>query len=207
MSSAAIRPPAAPPSRTGYATESPRTPLSVVPARVARRSRIVTVAMCALALVAALIGILFLNIQISSGQYRLTELTIQQRALSQENDALTQDIEANSAPQNLAARANDLGMVQANGLGTVDLSTGAVTAATSVAEKGKSVEILVPPAEMKGSKAAESAMKAAQERADKRAKEEAAKKAAERKAAQKAAQSKNLNGGSVPAPSQRAPGH
>lgn len=207
MSSAAMTQPA-PSSTPGeqQLTRQPRTPLSVVPQREVRRSRVSTVVMCALALAAALMGILFLNIQISSGQYRLTELTIQERALSQENEALTQDIEANAAPQNLAARANDLGMVQAKDVGTVQLSSGAVTAASGAAEKGEAQEILVPPAEMKGSEAAESARVAAEERAEKRAKAEADKKAAERKAQQQAQQKENLNGGSIPAPAQREPG-
>lgn len=198
-------------ARTPAATPDPalsaRTPLSVVPQRAVRRSRVSTVVVCALALAAALLGILLLNIQISSGQYRLTELTGQQRALSQENEALTQDIEANAAPQNLAARANDLGMVQARGVGTVDLTTGAVTAAAGVAEKADPEDILVPPAEMKGSEAAEKNRKDAAERTEKRAKEQAERKAAERQAAQESDRAKTLNGGSIPAPAQRAPGH
>lgn len=207
MSSAAMTHPA--PSSTPQEErhyEPTRRPLSVVPQREVRRSRVSTVVMCAIALAVALMGILFLNIQISSGQYRLTELTLQERALSQENEALTQDIEANGAPQNLAARANDLGMVQAQDVGTVTLGTGAVAAASGVAEKVDTQEILVPPAKMKGSEAAENARVAAEERAEKRAKEEAEKKAADRKAKQKAQQQENLNGGSIPAPAQRAPG-
>lgn len=183
-----------------------RRPLSVVPRRAARRSRVSTVVMCTLALAAALVGILLLNIQITQGQYQLTELTGQQRALSQENEALTQDIEANSAPQNLAARANDLGMVPAKDVGSIQLGTGAVTAPSAPAEKTDAQNILVPPAQMKGSDAAEANRIAAEERAEKRAKEEADKKTAQRKAAQKADESRDLNGGSIPAPSQRAPG-
>lgn len=186
---------------------APRRPLSVVPLRAARRSRVSTVVMCTLALAAALVGILLLNIQITQGQYELTELTGQERALSQENEALTQDIEANSAPQNLAARANDLGMVSAKDVGSVDLVSGAVSAPSAVAEKGDPQNILVPPAKMKGSDAAEANRRAAEERAEKRAKEEADKKTAEREAAQKADDARDLNGGSLPAPSQRAPGN
>lgn len=184
-----------------------RRPLSVVPRRASRRSRVSTVVMCALALAAALVGILVLNIQITQGQYELTELTGQQRALSQENEALTQDIEANSAPQNLAARANDLGMVSAKDVGSVDIASGAVSAPSAVAEKGDPQNILVPPAKMKGSDAAEANRRAAEERAEKRAKEGADKKTAEREAAQKADDARDLNGGSLPAPSQRAPGN
>ncbi|CAL8897442.1 hypothetical protein KVA01_13770 [Kocuria varians] len=183
-----------------------RRPLSVVPRRAGGRSRVSTGVMCALALAAALVGILLLNIQITQGQYELTDLTGQERALSQENEALTQDIEANSAPQNLAARANDLGMVSAKEVGSVDLASGSVTAPSAVAEKTDSQNILVPPAKMKGSDAAEKNRAAAEERAEKRAKEEADKKTAEREAAQKADDARDLNGGSIPAPSQRAPG-
>ncbi|MDO4919972.1 hypothetical protein [Kocuria sp.] len=204
MSSAASTPSPGPGSRRG--APAGRQPLSVVPRRVSRRSRLSTVVMCALALAAALVGILLLNIQITQGQYELTDLTGQERALSQENEALTQDIEADSAPQNLAARANDLGMVLAKDVGSIDLSTGKVTAPTRAAEAGETQDILVPPAEMKGSDAAEANRKAAEERAEKRAKEEADKKTAQREAEQKADEARDLNGGSVPAPSQRAPG-
>lgn len=186
---------------------APRRPLSVVPLRAARRSRVSTVVMCTLALAAALVGILLLNIQITQGQYELTELTGQERALSQENEALTQDIEADSAPQNLAARANDLGMVPAKDIGSVDLATGAVTPPENAAQKSDPQNILVPPAEMKGSDAAQKNRAAAEERAEKRAKEEAEKKTAEREAQRKADEARDLNGGSIPAPSQRAPGH
>ncbi|RKQ36161.1 hypothetical protein [Kocuria tytonis] len=205
MSSAATSAP--PTAASRRPARDARRPLSVVPRRVPRRSRVSTVVMCALALAAALVGILLLNIQITQGQYQLTDLTGQERALSQENEALTQDIEANSAPQNLAARANDLGMVPAKDVGSIDLRTGAVTAPSSAAEKSDPQNILVPPAEMKGSDAAEANRRAAEERAEKRAKEEADRKTAQREAAQKAEESRDLNGGSIPAPSQRAPGH
>ena len=184
-----------------------RRPLSVVPRRAPRRSRLSTVVMCALALAAALVGILLLNIQITQGQYQLTELTGQERALSQENEALTQDIEANSAPQNLAARANDLGMVPAKEVGSIDLRSGTVTPPASQAAKGDPQDILVPPAQMKGSDAAEANRRAAEDRAEKRAKEEADRKTAQREAEQRADEARDLNGGSIPAPSQRAPGH
>ena len=198
------------PDRAASAPESPgdaqRQPLSVVPRRVPRRSRVSTVVMCALALAAALVGILLLNVQITQGQYQLTELTGQERALSQENEALTQDIEANSAPQNLAARANDLGMVPAQDVGSINVDTGDVTPPSAPAEKKDSQDILAPPAEMKGSDAAEKNRAAAEERAEKRAKEEAEKKTAQREADRKAEEARDLNGGSIPAPSQRAPG-
>ena len=63
------------PDRAASAPESPgdaqRQPLSVVRRRVPRRSRVSTVVMCTLALAAALVGILLLNVQITQGQYQL----------------------------------------------------------------------------------------------------------------------------------------
>lgn len=207
MSSAAMDPHSISSGRVSSTGSTARTPLSVVPQRTGRRSRVSTVVMCAAALAIALLGILFLNIQISQGQYQLTELTGHQRALSQENEALTQDIEANAAPQNLSARANDLGMVKADQTGSVDLRTGTVVAAPAAAQKGEAEEILIPPAAMKGSEAAEKNRQAAEKRADQRAKDAAAKKEANRKAEQKSQEAAELNGGQLPAPSQRAPGH
>lgn len=87
-------------------------------------------------------------------------------------------------------------------MGSISVDTGDVTPPSAPAEKKDSQDILVPPAEMKGSDAAEKNRAAAEERAEKRAKEEAEKKTAQREAEE----ARGLNGGSIPAPSQRAPG-
>ena len=184
---------------------STRAPLSVVPAR-ARRRRFSTVVLSLVALVVALASILVLNIQISGGQYRLVELRAQEQALTQQNEALTQDLEFYSAPQNLAVMAADLGMVPAQSSGTVDLTTGTVEGDPVPAEEQKDQEILVDHPRQTGSEAADRAADRAEDR--EREKAEKAEKDAEERARQAEAPAADaeLDGGSLPAPQQRTPG-
>jgi hypothetical protein len=192
--------PAPPAPETGGST---RAPLSVVPGR-ARRGRVSTVALSLLALVVALASILVLNIQISGGQYRLVELRAQEQALSQQNEALTQDLEFYDAPQNLAVMAADLGMVPAQGSGTVDLTTGTVEGDPPPAEPQENHEILVEHAHQTGSEAADRAAQRAEDREREKAEQE--REDAERRAGEDAAPSAGLGGGTLQAPQQRAPG-
>jgi hypothetical protein len=187
-----------PASRPAEAPGAGRTPLSVVPVR-ARRRRLSTVVLSLLALVVALASILVLNIQISDGQYRLVELRAQEQALSQQNEALTQDLEFYNAPQNLAVMATDLGMVPAQDSGTVDLTTGTVEGDPQPAQPRENHEILVDHPHQTGSEAADRV--AARER-EKAAEERA--KAEERE--RRAASAPELEDGVLPAPQQRAPG-
>jgi hypothetical protein len=99
-----------------------RTPLSVVPAPT-RRRRIPFALVCCVPLLLALAAVLFLNIRVSAGQYELVTLHNTQIDLSQENQSLTQQVENQRAPQNLAAKAAELGMVAAPSSGTIDLNT------------------------------------------------------------------------------------
>lgn len=193
--------PAPPPEES---TGSTRAPLSVVPGR-ARRQRISTVVISLLALVLALASILVLNIQISGGQYRLVELRAQERALSQQNEALTQDLEFYNAPQNLAVMATDLGMVPAQGSGTVDLTTGTVEGDPLPAQPQEDHEILVEHAHQTGSVAADRAAQRAEAREQEKAEQE--REDAERRAREDAPSGgAESGGGSLPAPLQRIPG-
>ncbi|MEF3121477.1 hypothetical protein [Kocuria flava] len=177
-----------------------RAPLTVVPAR-ARRRRVSTVAVSLLALVVALATILVLNVQISGGQYRLVELRAEEQALSQRNEALTQDLEFYSAPQNLAVMAADLGMVPAEGSGTVDLTDGSVEGDPLPAQPQEDHEVLVEHPHQTGSEAADRAA----ERAEERAREKAEQDRAEAEKARAAARAE-AGGGGLEAPQQRAPG-
>lgn len=186
-------------------TGSTRAPLSVVPGR-ARRRRMSTVVLSLVALVVALASILVLNIQISGGQYRLVELRAQEQALSQQNEALTQDLEFYNAPQNLAVMAADLGMVPARDSGTVDLTDGTVTGDPLPAEPQENHEILVDHAHQTGSEAADRAAQRAEAREQEKAeqeREDAERRDREGAAAAGAAQA---DGGSLSAPPQRTPG-
>lgn len=192
------------PAPQGESTGSTRAPLSVVPGR-ARRQRISTVVISLLALVLALASILVLNIQISGGQYRLVELRAQEQALSQQNEALTQDLEFYNAPQNLAVMATDLGMVPAQGSGTVDLTTGTVEGDPLPAQPQEDHEILVEHAHQTGSEAADRAAQRAEAREQEKAEQE--REDSERRAREDAPSGgAESGGGSLSAPLQRIPG-
>ncbi|MHA7239027.1 hypothetical protein [Arthrobacter sp. TMS1-12-1] len=120
----------------------PRTPLSVVPARPARR-KVPFAVFTLLVLAAALAAVLMLNISVSGTQYELVQLRNQQTALSQQNEALVLDIEAREAPQNLAAAATKLGMVSSPTFGTIELDSKKVTGTPEPATKGPKPEVLI----------------------------------------------------------------
>lgn len=124
------------------ALQKPRTPLSVVPARPARR-RVPFAVFSLLLLGAALAAVLMLNISVSGTQYELVQLRNQQVALSQQNDALVLEIEGREAPQNLAAAATKLGMVSSPTFGTIDLESRKVTGTPEPAAEGPKPEVLI----------------------------------------------------------------
>ncbi|WP_309080026.1 hypothetical protein [Zhihengliuella sp.] len=112
-----------------------RTPLAVVPAVTSNR-RLPFLLLCVFFLMAALAGVLLLNIQVSSGQYELVKLRGQERTLTQENEALAEQVQHLQAPQNLADKAADLGMVKPGDVAAIDLGTGKVSGvATPATEK------------------------------------------------------------------------
>ncbi|MBG6224694.1 hypothetical protein IWX63_001256 [Arthrobacter sp. CAN_A2] len=130
------------PSTEGIGTTRTRTPLSVVPARPARR-KVPFAVFSLLVLAAALAAVLMLNISVSGTQYELVQLRNQQTALSQENEALVLAIEAREAPQNLAAAATKLGMVSSPTFGTIELDSKKVTGTPEPATEGPKPEVLI----------------------------------------------------------------
>ena len=99
-----------------------RTPLSVVRS-VPRKRRAPFVVLCFGLLAIALMAVLVLNISVSSAQYQLVQLRSEQTTLTKQNQDLTQQVQNFDAPQNLAAKATELGMVASVGKGQIDLST------------------------------------------------------------------------------------
>lgn len=204
-----------------------RTPLSVV--RTApRKRRAPFVVLCFAMLAVALMAVLVLNISVSTAQYQLVELRAKQSTLTKTNQDLTQQVQNFEAPQNLAAKATELGMVASTVKGQIDLSTLSVTGKATPAVKGAAAgavipspavagQLIVPPAS-KGadSKSAESkggapdksttadAGKAPATAPSADAAQAAAAQAAAAAAAAKPAP--ELHGGSVPVPQQKVPG-
>ena len=112
-----------------------RTPLSLVRS-VPRKRRAPFVVLCFGLLAIALMAVLVLNISVSSAQYQLVQLRSEQTTLTKQNQDLTQQVQNFDAPQNLAAKATELGMVASVAKGQIDLSTLNVTGKAKPAVKG-----------------------------------------------------------------------
>ncbi len=120
-----------------------RTPLSVV-RTVPQKRRAPFVVLCFAMLAVALIAVLVLNISVSTAQYQLVELRARQSTLTKQNQDLTQQVQNFEAPQNLAAKAKELGMVASTVKGQIDLSTLSVTGKATPAVKGGSEGAVIP---------------------------------------------------------------
>ena len=205
------------PSAPGQTRPAPaprrRTVLSVVPAAAGRR-RVPFAVMCFLVLVAALASVLVLNISVSSGQYQLVQLQNEKTELVQRNEALVQQVEGHRAPQNLAARAVELGMVPAATVGTVDLQSLQVSGSPEPAADGGKVpagiqapqvltDPVLPPGAVTPAPPAPPAEspRAAEERAGQG--DTAAPAPVEAATPAEAEPEVELNGGTIPAPAQR----
>lgn len=132
-----------PSEHAGGDTRRVRTPLSVVPTQP-RRRRVPLAIFGLLVLAVAFTTILMMNISLAGKQYELVELRNQQVALSQQNEALVQEVEARETPQNLASAATKLGMVSSPSFGTIDLSSRSVTGSPEPAVKGDGPGVLIP---------------------------------------------------------------
>ncbi|MEQ4567954.1 hypothetical protein [Paenarthrobacter sp. CAP02] len=123
-----------------------RTPLSLVRSAPGKR-RTPFVVLCFVAMAAALLTVLVLNISVSTAQYQLVQLKAEAASLNKENQDLTQKKQNYEAPQNLAAKAAELGMVPSTAKGQIDVDTMTVTGKATPAVKGdKPGAQLAPPA-------------------------------------------------------------
>jgi len=208
----------------GAPARKTRTPLSVVRS-TPRKRRTPFVVMCFGLLAVALMAVLVLNISVSSAQYQLVQLRAAESTLTKQNQDLTQQVQNFDAPQNLAAKAAELGMVASTTKGQIDLSTLAVTGKAKPAAKGDAPgaviaapavagQINVVPAapsndplasRMPAENAAAPAENAAAP-AENAAAPAAAGPAEPPAAPAAPAPAVELYGGSVPAPAQRTPG-
>ena len=211
------------PGRPGRAPgiEQPRkarTPLALVRS-APRKRRAPFVVLCFGILAVALMAVLVLNISVSTAQYQLVQLRGEQSTLTKQNQDLTQQVQNFGAPQNLAAKAAELGMVTSTAKGQIDLSTLTVTGKAKPAVKGDVAGAViaapavagqlsvVPPATVNEPLANRKPVEADSKSAPAAAAPKlAAPKPAAPKPAKPAAPAVELHGGSVPAPAQKVPG-
>ncbi|MFP3579491.1 hypothetical protein SB659_07890 [Arthrobacter sp. SIMBA_036] len=195
-----------------------RTPLSLVRSVPVRR-RTPFVVLCFAAMAAALLTVLVLNISVSTAQYQLVQLKAQAATLDKENQDLTQQKQSFEAPQNLAAKAAELGMVASTVKGQIDVNTMTVTGKAVPAVKGDAPGAVIAPPALSGqapSAAAKDATAAASTATTSKSSAPATPAPATSQAATPspaptasvpaAAPPVDLNGGSVPAPLQKVPG-
>ncbi|MDR7084050.1 cell division protein FtsL [Arthrobacter ginsengisoli] len=201
-----------------------RTPLSLVRS-APRKRRAPFVVLCFGLLAVALMAVLVLNISVSTAQYQLVQLRGEQSTLTKQNQDLTQQVQNFDAPQNLAAKATELGMVAATAKGQIDLSTLTVTGKAKPAVKGDAPGAViaapavagqlrvVPPAAVneplanrKPAAAAAAPAAPAAEAAPAAATPDAAATPEPAAAVAPVPPAAELHGGSVPAPAQKVPG-
>ncbi len=114
-----------------------RTPLQLVPAGRASpvvSARMPFVAMVVSLLVAGLLGLLMLNTVLARDAFTLYSLKVEDRVLTDREQALQREVESLRSPQNLAAQAEKLGMVQAGPPAFLRLPDGVVLGAAEPAE-------------------------------------------------------------------------
>jgi cell division protein FtsB len=87
-------------------------------------------------LFAVLAAQLLLSIALADGAYQISALQSQQKELNRAQQAVTEQLNVLNSPQNLAARAESLGMVSNNSAVYLNLADGAVMGSPSAASAG-----------------------------------------------------------------------
>ncbi|GAA2864459.1 hypothetical protein [Paenarthrobacter ilicis] len=186
-------------------TRKARTPLSVVRSAPGRR-RTPFVVLCFVAMAAALLTVLVLNISVSTAQYRLVQLKAEAATLNKENQDLTQRKQNYEAPQNLAAKAAELGMVASTVKGQIDVNTMTVTGKATPAVKGDAPSAQLAPPAVAGMLDVVPSVTTKDPLENLKPATPAAPAAPAASAPAAAAPQAELHGGTVPAPQQKTPG-
>ncbi|MDQ0094375.1 hypothetical protein [Paeniglutamicibacter psychrophenolicus] len=205
-----------PASRPEESTAKRRTTLSVVPALGAKR-RVPFIVSIFVLVIASVVAVLLINVYIANGQYTAVDLRGQERALSQENEALRQEALYLGSPQVVAKKAADLGMVKPGAPAAINLDTGKVAGTATAAEKPSAENraksgILKAPAkpgtttEAKGKTAAKDTETDAPVAAVVPPKSTAARTPVPADGSRPDFSPAQLNGGTIPAPSLKTPG-
>jgi hypothetical protein len=97
-------------------------------------------------LCAGLFGLLMLNTAMAEGSFTLHSLQATSGELADTQDALTQAIDAQRSPANLASRATRLGMVPADSAAFLRLSDGKVLGVAKPAKKDSGFTVVTAPA-------------------------------------------------------------
>jgi hypothetical protein len=116
--------------------------IEIVSSRAQRRARprAVYAVVAVAGLFVLFIAQLLLSIVVSDGAYRIAALQTSQRDLGREQQALSEQLDMLSSPQNLATQAESLGMVLSNTNPVfLRLADGAILGTATAADAGESV--------------------------------------------------------------------
>lgn len=113
------------------AQASTRPNLRVIRAAAPARSTLPFLAMNILILAGALIASMLLNAQMASTAYRMKEVQVEVNIMNDHVETLRTEVQEASAPDTLATKASELGMVPAGAPGVVDLNSSQLTNGTA----------------------------------------------------------------------------
>lgn len=184
------------PEKTKKTTTRTKRRRALVP-QAARSNGRGTILLAFLMIPVALIFILLLNILVAEKQYDLVSMRAQEKTLTQQNEVVSQEIEFYQAPQDLATRASQLGLVAATFSASLNLQTGEISgtpmAVTKAEDPSKDPSsVTINPPELYDTEAYATAKKRADE-AKKKADAEAKAKEAENKASASASPSSSAS--------------
>lgn len=120
-------------------------PLRLVPAAVGHPGNGLFAALCMLLLVGGLVVLLLLNTAMAEGSFTLHRLQQTSGELTDTQEALTQAIDAQRSPANLATRAGKLGMVPSDSAAFLRLSDGKVLGVAKAAAKDGGFTVVTAP--------------------------------------------------------------
>ena len=112
--------------RSGSPARRPARSFQVVSAAPPQRGQSAFVALCTLLLFGGLVAVLLLNTVMAKGSFELDHLQARVSALADTQESLAHDVDAQSAPAELARRALALGMVPSASAAFLRLSDGRI---------------------------------------------------------------------------------
>lgn len=126
-----------------------RARLTVVPRVRVRTPRVPFAIMVSALLVAGVVGLLMFNTTMQQNSFTSTDLEKQATRLAAEREGLQMELDALNAPQRIASRASELGMVQGPTPAFIDLRAGKVTGGAATPADGVDGFPIEPPAKQK----------------------------------------------------------
>ena len=133
------------PARRSSAPRIPSPRLRVVPPPSTRR-RLPFAAVCAAVLAMSLLGLLMLNISLTRGAYDVNSLQREATLLGEREQTIAEQLAGQAAPQRLADRAAELGMVPSTNPAFIRLSDGAILGVPQPAQAPAEPTVTPPPA-------------------------------------------------------------